>query len=213
MNGHQEQESSSRQAGSSQAGSAEGRKAPTSGLVADVLVQARARWGWFVALGVVLLGLGGLALAHVFVATLASVVFIGTLMVFAGVGQLVHAWRVKQAGGFILWSFSGLFYLAAGLFAVVFPVQGASMLTLLLGSMLIAVGALRTWLWFNHRGQRGWSWLGVSGVLTLLVGLLVAINWPGNSVWVLGLLLALDLLFQGWSALLLGLVLRQGRDR
>lgn len=178
-------------------------------VIADALLQLRARWGWFVSLGVVLLVLGVLALGHVFVATLASAIFIGSLMVVAGIGQLMHAWRIKQIHGFILWSFSGLFYLAAGLFAVFYPVQGARVLTLLFGAMLIAVGALRTWLWFNHRGQRGWGWLGLSGVLTLLVGVLIAANWPGNSVWILGLLLALDLLFQGWSALLLGLALRQ----
>lgn len=170
------------------------------------------RWAWFVAIGCVSLALGVLALAHVFIATLASVVFIGILMALAGGGQLLHAWRIKQAHGFVLWSVSGLFYLGAGLFAVFYPVQGASLLTLLFGAMLIAVGALRGWLWFNNRGQRGWGWLGISGALTLLIGLIIAAQWPGNSVWVLGLLLALDLLFQGWSALLLGLFLRQGRS-
>ena len=179
--------------------------------IADALVELQARWGWFVGLGAVLLALGALALAYVFVATLASVIFIGALMAIAGVGQLVHAWRIKQIHGFLFWSISGLFYLAAGVFAMFYPVQGATLLTLLFGAMLIAVGALRTWLWFNNRGQPGWGWLGISGALTLLVGLLIAANWPGNSVWILGLLLALDLLFQGWSALLLGLVLRQGR--
>ncbi len=178
--------------------------------IADALVHLQARWGWFVGLGVVLLVLGVLALGYVFAATLASVLFIGAMMAIAGAGQLAHAWQIKQAHGFIFWSVSGLFYLGAGLFAMFYPVQGASMLTLLFGAMLIAVGALRTWLWFNNRGQRGWGWLGISGVLTLLVGLLIAANWPGNSVWVLGVLLALDLLFQGWSALFLGLVLRQG---
>lgn len=181
------------------------------GGIADTLVELQARWGWFVGLGAILLALGVLAMAHVFVATLASVIFVGSLMAIAGVGQLMHAWRIKQLHGFIFWSVSGLFYLAAGLFAVFYPVQGATVLTLLFGSLLIAVGALRTWLWFNNRGQRGWGWLGVSGVLTLLVGILIAANWPGNSVWILGLLLALDLLFQGWSALFLGLALRQSR--
>lgn len=183
---------------------------PTS-TIADALVELQARWSWFVGLGVILLVLGGLALAYVFIATLASVIFIGALMAIAGVGQLMHAWRIKQVHGFVFWSISGLFYLLAGLFAVFYPGPGATLLTLLLGATLIAVGALRTWLWFNNRGQRGWGWLGISGVLTLLVGVLIAANWPGNSLWVLGLLLALDLLFQGWSALLLGLVLKQGR--
>jgi len=184
---------------------------PSRPTLAEALVQLQARWGWFVGLGIVLLVLGVLALGHVFAATLASVIFIGMLMAIAGVGQLMHAWRIKQTQGFIFWSISGLFYLAAGLFAVLQPVQGATVLTLLFGAMLIAVGALRTWLWFNNRGQRGWGWLGVSGVLTLLVGLLIASGWPGNSVWILGLLLAIDLLFQGWSALFLGLALRQAR--
>jgi len=182
------------------------------GNLAEALSALQASWGWFVALGVVMLILGFLAFGHIFVATIASVIFIGALMALAGVGQLVHAWRVKQTPGFIFWSISGLFYLIAGLFALFSPVQGASLITLLFGAMLIAVGALRIWLWFNNRGQRGWGWLGLSGVLTLLVGLLIAANWPGNSVWVLGLLLAIDLLFQGWSALLLGLVLRQRHD-
>lgn len=184
---------------------------PSRPTLAEALVQLQARWGWFVGLGIVLLVLGVLALGHVFAATLASVIFIGMLMAVAGVGQLMHAWRIKQTQGFIFWSVSGLFYLAAGLFAVLQPVQGATVLTLLFGAMLIAVGALRTWLWFNNRGQRGWGWLGVSGVLTLLVGVLIASGWPGNSVWILGLLLAIDLLFQGWSALFLGLALRQAR--
>lgn len=184
---------------------------PSRPTLAEALVQLQARWGWFVGLGIVLLVLGVLALGHIFAATLASVIFIGMLMAVAGVGQLMHAWRIKQTQGFIFWSISGLFYLAAGLFAVLQPVQGATVLTLLFGAMLIAVGALRTWLWFNNRGQRGWGWLGVSGVLTLLVGVLIASGWPGNSVWILGLLLAIDLLFQGWSALFLGLALRQAR--
>lgn len=189
-----------------------GRQPSSPRHIASTLLPLQAHWGWFIALGVVLLVLGVLALGYVFVATLASVFFIGMLMSVAGLGQLLHAWRIKQLHGFILWSVSGLFYLAAGVFAVFYPVQGASLLTLLFGSLLIAVGALRTWIWFNNRGQRGWGWLGVSGGLTLFIGLIIAANWPGNSVWVLGLLLAVDLLFQGWSALLLGMFLRQGRN-
>src|SRR5690606_30872684 len=91
--------------------------------IADALVELQARWGWFVALGIVLLCLGGVALAHVFAATLASVIFIGAMMALAGAGQLVHAWRIKQVHGFVFWSVSGLFYLGAGLFAMFYPVR------------------------------------------------------------------------------------------
>src|SRR5690606_24785634 len=142
-------------------------------------------------------------------ATLVSVIFIGALMLIGGIGQLVHAWRVKNLAGFLFWTASGLLYAGAGVLALVNPVAGASVLTLLLGATLIAAGAVRLWMWFNNRGQRGWPWLAFSGLITLATGILVAALWPGNSMWLLGLLLSIDLLFQGWSALLLGLALRQ----
>lgn len=171
--------------------------------------QLGAGWGWFVALGVALLVLGLIGFAYVFAATLASVIFIGALMLAGGIGQLLHAWRVRKLGGFLFWTFSGLLYGAAGVLALVNPVAGASILTLLLGATLIAVGALRLWIWFNNRGQRGWQWLAFSGVITLLTGILIAAFWPGNTMWLLGLILAIDLVFQGWSSLLLGLALKQ----
>lgn len=169
----------------------------------------RAYWGWFVALGVVLLVLGTIALVYIVGATLVSVLFIGILMLIGGVGQLIHAWRVRDWAGFLFWTFSGLFYVGAGLLAIVNPVAGASVLTLLFGATLIGSGALRLWVWLNNRAQQGAGWLALSGVITLLTGILVAIDWPGSSVWILGLLLAIDLLIQGWSALFVGLALRR----
>lgn len=178
---------------------------------AQALKELGAHWGWFVALGLALLVLGFIGFVYVFAATLVSVIFIGTLMLIGGISQLIHAWRVKHLAGFLFWTASGLLYAGAGVLALVNPVAGASLLTLLLGATLIAVGALRLWIWFNNRGQRGWPWLALSGLITLATGILVAALWPGNSMWLLGLLLSIDLLFQGWSALLLGLALRRRR--
>jgi len=170
-----------------------------------------ARWGWFVAVGVILLALGLAAGVYVLSATLVSVLYVGILMALGGVGQLVHAWQVKNWPGFLFWSLSGLLYLAAGVLAVANPAAGAALLTLLLGASLIGAGAFRLWVWFGNRGREGWQWLALSGLVTLLAGLLIAIGWPENSVWILGFLLAFDLLFQGWMLLFLGLALRRAR--
>ncbi len=166
------------------------------------------RWGWFVALGVAMVVLGMVALGHVVAATLVSVLFIAVLMIIGGIGQLIHAWRLKQMSGFVFWTIGGVLYLGAGVLALVRPETGASLLTLLFGATLIGSGALRLWIWFNNRAQRGWQWLALSGVVTLLVGLLIAFGWPGNSVWVLGLILGVDLLIQGWTLLFIGFALR-----
>jgi uncharacterized membrane protein HdeD (DUF308 family) len=181
--------------------------------IADALTALSARWGWFLAVGLILLALGLIAAYHVFTATLISVLTIGILILIGGIGQLIQAWRIKQAGGFLLWSISGLLYAGAGLVAITNPVAGAAMLTLLLGATLIGAGALRLWLWFNNRAQPGWRWLAFSGLITLATGILVAVGWPGNSAWILGLLLAFDLLFQGWTLVLLGYALRARQQR
>lgn len=168
-------------------------------------------WGWFVALGAAQLILGIIALGYVFAATLVSVLFIGILMIIGGIGQLVQAWRIKHWAGFLLWTLGGVLYLIAGIIAVTNPVLGASFLTLLFGATLIGTGALRLWIWFNNRAQRGWQWIAFSGFITVAVGVLIAAGWPGNSAWILGLLLGLDLLFHGWTLLLVGMMLRDLR--
>lgn len=191
---------------------------PGLGLPGDVSAALSARLkdlsaqrGWFIALGVVLIVLGGVAAVHVLAATVASVMFIGVLMVIGGVGQLVHAWRVKGWKSFLLWTLAGLAYAVAGFIAITNPVVGAAVLTLLFGATLIAAGALRLWIWSQNRGQSGWQWLLLSGFVTLLAGVLIAAGWPGNSLWILGLLLAFDLLFQGISVLMVGLALSAQR--
>jgi uncharacterized membrane protein HdeD (DUF308 family) len=186
---------------------------PQSPLSPDTLAKAlnelSDRWGWFVALGGVLLLLGLFALGHVVAATLVSVVFVGALMLLGGVVQLVHAWQMKEWKGFLFWTLSGVLYVGAGALAIYNPQAGASILTLLFGATLIGTGVLRLWIWFGNRAQRGWAWLALSGAVTLATGLLIAASWPGSSAWVLGLILSIDLIFQGWMVLLLGLALRQ----
>lgn len=181
--------------------------------LAAALTALSAQWGWFVALGLVMLMLGIMASAYVLSATLVSVLFVGILMLIGGVSQLIHAWRIKNWSGFLFWSIAGVLYAGAGLLAVINPMAGATMLTLLLGATLIGAGGLRLWIWYNNRSQRDWQWLAFSGLITLLAGMAIAIGWPGNSAWLLGLLLALDLLFQGWTLLFLGFALRRHRKQ
>ncbi len=175
----------------------------------DNLKALGAHWGWFVGLGVLLLLLGLIGAGYVLAMTLASVIFIGALMLTGGILQLIQAWRLRAWRGFMVWSLAGACYVAAGALALYNPMAGAAALTLLLGAVLIATGALRLWLWLNHRSQPGWRWLALSGLITLAAGLLIALGWPGNSLWILGLLLVFDLIFQGFSLIFLGLALRQ----
>lgn len=169
------------------------------------------RWGWFVVLGLVLIVLGLSALSYVVMATLTSVIVIGSLMIVGGVAQFIHAWTLRSLSGFLLWTLVGILYITAGAMAIQNPVAGAEVLTLLLGASLIGVGVLRLGLWLMNRSQEGWLWLAFSGLISLGTGLFIAIQWPAIGLFLLGLVLGIDLLFQGWSMLWLGLALRRLR--
>jgi len=182
---------------------------PLGGRITEAFGVLRAHWGWFVAIGILLVVLGVAAIAYALTATLVSVIVIGTFMLIGAVGLIIQAWRVKKWSGFIVWTLSGLLYGAAGLIAILNPLAGALALTLLLGAALIAAGLFRLWVWFQNRSQPGSPWVALSGLLTLAVGILIAIGWPANSLMILGLLLGIDLLFQGWSLLFTGLALRK----
>jgi uncharacterized membrane protein HdeD (DUF308 family) len=175
----------------------------------NAIGQARAKWGWFVALGVVLLIFGGIAFGNLFLATVASVYLIGWMMLLGGIVELVHAFGVKSWGRFFYWLLSGLLYSFAGFFAFYNPLLASAVLTFLLAVSLIVVGVLRIWVGYSHRSERGWGWIVAAGVVTLLVGVLIALRWPANSLWVLGLFLAIDLIFQGWTFIAFGLGLKK----
>ncbi len=77
---------------------------------------------------------------------------------------------------------------------------------------MVAAGLLRLWVGWEHRAEKGSGWIIAAGVVTLLVGILIALRWPANSLWVLGLFLAIDLIFQGWTFIAFGLALKAGKQ-
>jgi uncharacterized membrane protein HdeD (DUF308 family) len=172
------------------------------------LREVRSKWGWFVLLGAVLVVLGFVAFANLIIATLVSVLYVGILMTVGAIAQIVHAFQVKTWAGFFYWLLSGIFYGAAGVITWLNPVLAAVTLTLLLAVMLIVAGLLRIWSGFKLRGHSAWGWGVASGLITLLAGIIFLIGWPVNSLWLLGLVLAIDLTFQGIAAIGVGFTLK-----
>jgi uncharacterized membrane protein HdeD (DUF308 family) len=170
--------------------------------------DAHAKWGWFVGLGLVFIVLGAVAAGNLFLATIVTVYYVSALMIVAGIIQVVQSFRVKTWGGFLLWMLSGVLYAAAGLVTSMNPLLASFLLTLMLALLTLASGAARLWLGFQARADHGWGWIIASGVVTTIAGLVFLLGWPVNSLWLLGLLLAIDLVFQGCALVGLGLRFR-----
>lgn len=166
------------------------------------------KWGWFVALGVGELILGGIASTNLLAANLASVLFIGAAMLVGGIFQIVHAFSARGVRGFLFWLLGGLVYAAAGAVILYDPILGSLTLSLLAGVLLLVAGVLRAWAGFHSRPAAGWRWIVAAGVLTFCVGVIVIAAWPVISLWLLGAMLVVDLIFQGWGFVAFGIALR-----
>jgi len=101
----------------------------------------------------------------------------------------------------------GVLYLAAGTICIVNPGLASLVLTLLLGAGLIAAGVVRLVLAFRLPPAQPRLLIFVAATVTILLGLIIVSHWPMDSVYVLGTLLGVDLLFHGagWVSFGLGL--------
>jgi uncharacterized membrane protein HdeD (DUF308 family) len=169
----------------------------------------RAKWGWIVALGVVYVIVGVIALGSVVLATAASVLLVGIMMVIAGVAEIINAFQIKTWGKFLLWLVLGALYVFAGFVAFSNPLLTAVVLTLLLGAALVVSGIVRIVLAFSMKQGTPWGWALLSGVVTLLLGLIILARWPFSSLYVLGIFLGIDLVIAGASWIAIGLGLKQ----
>jgi uncharacterized membrane protein HdeD (DUF308 family) len=171
----------------------------------------RAKWGWIVALGVVYLIAGFIALGSVAMATVVSVLVVGVMMIVAGIAEVISAFQIKSWGKFLLWALLGVLYIIAGFVTFENPLLAAVLLTLILGASLVVSGIMRIVLAFSMKRETPWIWVALSGVITLLLGVLILVRWPVSSLYILGLFLGIDLIMAGAGWIGLGFGLRRNR--
>jgi uncharacterized membrane protein HdeD (DUF308 family) len=112
-------------------------------IVADERERLRSAWFGFVGLGAVLVALGVVGLIFVGFTTLLSVLFVGWAFLIAGIGEVAHAIVRKGWSGFWLDLISGIITGAAGVFILLHPMAGASVLTIFLGALFLIGGIFR----------------------------------------------------------------------
>jgi uncharacterized membrane protein HdeD (DUF308 family) len=168
----------------------------------------RAKCGWIVALGIIYLIAGLIALSSVALATVASVFVVGVMMMIAGAAEVINAFALKSWGNFLLWLVLGILYIVAGFVTFENPLLVAAVLTLVLGVALGASGIMRIVLALSMRERMPWVWVVFSGAITLLLGIVILAHWPVSSLYVLGIFLGIDLVFAGIGWILIGSGLR-----
>jgi len=159
--------------------------------------------------GVLLIGLGMLAVASPMVAAVAVNGLIAWLIVFAGVVHLVVAFHTREAGSIIWRLLVGLAYVCFGGYLIARPALGVASLTLLLASLFLLEGIFNIVLFFRAPSTLRSSWMLLDGIVTLLLGLMIYVQWPSSSAWAIGTLVGVSLIFSGVTRVMVSLAVRK----
>ena len=164
--------------------------------------------GIFLGLGLALIALGSLALYFTFFATFASVIFLGWLLIFSGFMQCGHGIYARHWEGFLLHVLLGVVSIVGGALLIFDPTVGAIALTLLLSFLFIIQGILRIVLALTKRLAHR-TWVLVSGALSLILGIMILMQWPYSGLYIIGLFVGIDLIFNGWALVMLSMAAKK----
>jgi uncharacterized membrane protein HdeD (DUF308 family) len=166
------------------------------------------QWGWFLAFGIALALLGVVAIIRSFAATVASMIFFGWLLVFAGAIEFADSFMVGHWAGFFLHLLSAILFIFIGILFVIRPVLSAEVATFVMSFFFLAGGLYQvvSSLWLH---LQGWGWEVFDGVLSMLMGALLLSQWPLSGLWVIGFFVGIHLLISGLSWVAMALTLRK----
>jgi uncharacterized membrane protein HdeD (DUF308 family) len=179
---------------------------------AEMFGEVKKNWGWMFALGILMVILGVIGLGMTVFLTIASVLAFGILLLVGSGFQLVDAFKSTGWKSITLHVLMAILYLITGAIMIYDPVSAGIALTLVLGAMLIAVGVMRFIVAFQMRPYKGWGWVAFSGVLSVILGVLVLMEWPATGLWVIGMFVAIELIFQGWSYIVISMAAKSAKD-
>lgn len=172
-----------------------------AGTFPGLTAALRRNWGWLLALGICLLILGIIAVLDSVLTTVVSMVFFGYILIVAGIIEAVQTFRHRDCGHLFLHALNAVLAIVVGALLLWKPLAGAMVMTLLLAMYFCVAGIFRIVVSFSVR-VTGWGWTCLSGVVTLILGILIWAQWPVSGLWVIGLFVGIELIVAGWAQIM-----------
>lgn len=166
------------------------------------------KWGWFLALGILFVIVGIVAISSSVMATVFSIFFLGILLLVGGAMQMVHSFQIREWGGFLLHLLGGILTMVVGMVAVSAPAAGALAITLMISVYLLVGGLFRVISAIAaHFPAHGL--VALSGLMSFVLGLMLWLQWPISGLWFIGTCVGIDLIFHGASWIAFALAARR----
>jgi len=181
----------------------------SSNLGSDLTGNVKSRAGWGIVLGILTAVLGLLFIAYPLFGATATTIFVGSILIIAGVVDLVQALRVHTVGAFFARLLLGVVYGLGGVVLILHPLWGVAVLTVALGVMLLVEAGATAVLAFQVKPVSGWGWLLFDAAITAILGFLILAHWPASSIWAIGTLVGVALLIRGITRIALSTRLRR----
>jgi uncharacterized membrane protein HdeD (DUF308 family) len=160
--------------------------------------EIRGSWGWILLAGILLIMLGTVCIIGDVTATFATVFVLGIFLLVSGIVILVQAFRVRNWSVFFLYLMSGLLRALTGYLLIRYPGAGAAVLTLVLASLFVVGGLFRAIGAGTLKFPR-WGWSVVSGIVSVVLGILLLVQMPISAFWFVGFAIGVDMIMEGVS--------------
>jgi uncharacterized membrane protein HdeD (DUF308 family) len=167
-----------------------------SDVFADGIGETRKSWGWFLVLGILLAILGVTCVVKAQTATTFSILVLGWILLISGVFWLVNSFLTITWPIFFLFLLSALLRGGVGYLLVRHPAAGAEGVTMVLAVLFIVGGLFRT-AGASVIKFPWWGWTVLSGLVSIGLGIFLLVNWPVASTFFVGVVIGVDLLFDG----------------
>jgi uncharacterized membrane protein HdeD (DUF308 family) len=150
------------------------------------------------ALGVLLIIVGAIAMTAPLFATLAMIKLLGWLLIVAAIQQGVYAYQSRREGNPFFKVLLAVLYAIVAVMLLRRPVSGAVAATAIIAALFLLDGIMEIGLGIQMRREsRRSGWLFAGGILSLLFGAAILYWFPTSAVWTIGLLVGIRLIFKG----------------
>ena len=171
----------------------------------------KSEWLWLFLYGILLAVCGTAAVIFPVLTTFSVMLVLGIALMIGGVATIVSSFWAGKWSGLLVQLLVGILYVMVGFFITDTPLKSAIAITLLVAAFFIVAGAFRSIAALMIQYPY-WGWSLLNGVVTFLLGVIIYRHVPESAIWVLGLLVGLEMIFHGWTWIMLSLAIKKIPD-